>query len=62
MTISALLSVIGLLLLIEGVFLLFVRESSWRRFSQIITEITVGQVRTVGIIMVCCGLLLLAFF
>ena len=59
MSFAALFAVIGALLLLEGVMLLLMREESWRRFRELLGHISIGQLHTIGIVMVVCGVLLL---
>ncbi|MGI9297711.1 MAG: hypothetical protein ACR2QC_07415 [Gammaproteobacteria bacterium] len=58
---QALFTVIGALLAAEGAFLLMCNKESWRRLRELLSAFSVGQVHTVGALMLAAGVLFLLF-
>lgn len=50
----------GVLCLIEGALLLFLREDTWRVLRTYLLGLTVGQIHTVGAAILACGIVLVA--
>ena len=55
MTWQVLLSVVGALLAAEGVLLMTLRKESWKRFCEYLSAFSVGQVHTIGALMLAAG-------
>ena len=54
-------AVLGVLMVVEGAALLTLRNESWQRFLSQLSEFTIGQVHTVGAILLLLGVALLLF-
>lgn len=59
MTLQTLLTVVGALLAAEGAILLLFNKESWRRLREFLAAFSVGQVHTVGALMLGAGVLIL---
>ena len=51
---------IGIWLAIEGAMLLFIKDESWRRWRELIGKLSVGQLHTLGALMLAAGIVILA--